>query len=300
MKNAATVGHRLPAAPAKGRALRRAQRLAREDVVVEGKEAEAEARHELMAVSARGQDHAPRSDLAFRRPHAGLGSLGNKLGHARPLEDTHANPSGFARQAAHELHRVENDRPRIEERAHVAWATDQGSGFVFREHPVVVHPETAGHLEALGEVVALARAQGHVELTGSLEVALDAASLHEGQELLQVLPAQAGQEARFGLAEVGDGQGVRMVEGLGQDPGVPPARPGGRGPSLQEHHVPARVQGLQVERRPEAGEAAAHDRHVGHDVARECLPWLARRAREPEARLLDRARLVSQGPTARS
>ena len=69
--------------------------------------------------------------------------------------------------------------------------------------------------------------------------------------------------ARLGAAEVGDGQLVAVVDRSRQHPGVAAAGAIGGGALLDHRDVRPRVEGLQVERGPEAGEARADDDEAG-------------------------------------
>jgi hypothetical protein len=56
-----------------------------------------------------------------------------------------------------------------------------------------------------------------------------------------------------------------VVHGLGEHPGVPPARAVGRDLPLQDHQPDARVELLEEERGPEPGQAGADDGDIGLD-----------------------------------
>ncbi len=63
--------------------------------------------------------------------------------------------------------------------------------------------------------------QGQHELTVARELGVDRLALEEGLHLVEVPAGELGQVARFVFAEVLNGEGVRVVEGLADLAGVP-------------------------------------------------------------------------------
>src|SRR4029079_4505091 len=87
---ARAVGDRVSALPAEGRALRGAEGLAHEDVVVEGKKSEAEAGQQQMSLGAGGEHRSPRAHPPLLRRDRNVEALGPEGGHPRTVEDAHA------------------------------------------------------------------------------------------------------------------------------------------------------------------------------------------------------------------
>ncbi len=127
---------------------------------------------------------------------------------------------------------------------------------------------------SLEDAVDLGRGERHGQTAREREIAVDVAVAHRVADVVEAAPA--GVEERQGgvPAEVGDELGEGVV------PAVHPAAvaTAGAGPAvlaLDEHDVDLGREPLDRERRPEAGEPAADDAHVGalgarqrHDVAR--------------------------------
>ena len=98
----------------------------------------------------------------------------------------------------------------------------------------------------------------------------------------EVLPPEALQQLDL-VAEAGE----PVLEAVGKrgerEPAIAAARPAADRVGLEQHHLPGRVVGLRVERRPEPGEAAADDAEVGGGLAAQGRGRLAgRQLGEPE------------------
>jgi hypothetical protein len=99
-------------------------------------------------------------------------------------------------------------------------------------------------------VLQLTLAERRDQPAGRLVVAVDAPLAQVGGHLLDVGLAQAGQPARFGLAEMLNGETVPVIHRLGEHPGVAAAGPVGGDLLLEDDHFGTRVELLDEERGP--------------------------------------------------
>ena len=142
--------------------------------------------------------------------------------------------------------------------------------------------------------------QRESQLSDAREFGVDRLALDKALHLVQVLARELRQPARFAFAEVGDGEGVRVVERLADDSGVSSRGAVGDPLGFEEDDLLLRRQLLEEEGGPEAGVAAADDRDVGDDLAAERRPRRARRpVGEPEAAPLDRWGVSRDGAPGR-
>jgi hypothetical protein len=128
--------------------------------------------------------------------------------------------------------------------------------------------EGPGGRRLLGQAVELPRRDREVQLAGQREVAVDAVGGDRLADLAQVLRAEPLEQRHF-VGEPFQAVGQPVGEARRAEAAVAPGRrPAGRA-RLEQHHVEGRVALPRQQRRPQPGEAAAHDRQVGGDAAGE-------------------------------
>jgi hypothetical protein len=188
--------------------------------------------------------------------------------HRRPLVQLHAEAQSSPSKSEGERSRIhEGDAGALDDGAEVGGRGDLGPYGVPVEHlglPAVA-PQQCRLLVELGQLVRTRRDRQHPGLEPRR---LDAVALQVRLQSFEVVARQRLEliellrEARGAVRQAVRERGV-------DEPAVAAAgAPAGR-LGLEQHHLPRRPLLLGLQRRPQAGEAAAHDRQVGLDGALE-------------------------------
>ena len=268
----AGVRHALAPRPADRRQLVRRQRLGHQRVVVDGHEQRGQAAHPG-AVGGRRDQHDRRLDHpAPGRRHGDAGRPAPQRRDGRPFGDPGPATLGRGREAPGELGRVEHHGA-------IAAAADPGEPErrVDRGLDGVAievlerRPVTGRELHPRLELLDLPGSGRDVQHPGRLEIAVDALVAHEGDQLGQV-PDPLLLEHVDLAREVEQ----PVAEAMGQRGGAEAPVPSAGAPSDPfglEHDDPQRRIGVeQLDRRPQAGEPGADDRHVGDLAAGQRRP----------------------------
>jgi hypothetical protein len=133
---------------------------------------------------------------------------------------------------------------------------------------------TGEQLLLLVEPGLLVRLERDAQLAGLLEVAVDRVVLEVGLEAVVVLVAEALQGVEL-VREARGAVGDAVRDRGDREAAVTAARAEARGLGLEQDDVARRVLALGVQRRPQAGEAAADDAQLGVGVG---LEYRARRS----------------------
>lgn len=291
MELVAAVGQRLAARPADRGQLRRRQRLGHQRVVVDRHDV-APDRADERRERVRGEDHAPRPHPAALRAqqHPARAVILHR-DRRRPLVHPHAEPHRRLQQPDDELGRV--DQPAGVLQPHAAPVDRRGDLRLHRRRVgedlhVVAEPLVQRAL--LLEPRVLVRRDRRHQLAGELEVAVDPVATHVLHVAGEVLARQPLQQRHL----VGEA-GQPVLQPVGQRPdaeaAVAAAGPEAHRAALEQDDVARRVVGLGVQRRPQAGEAAADDAQVGVDHALQRWLRLPRRQRVEPVRAHDGVRV---------